>query len=166
MSYTKHTSFVPMSPVSPVSLPRQKLNAVVTIPELPKGLAPKVELVEPLLRDPPKASPRKLTFLFSVEWSWSPMHHRIDNYYLNPRRTSWLLWNNDLDDGTVPWSWHWLLYAHCAKAKCDEKTIAIHLIKALWESEAEHQAVDQYHWINNTGLLSVEEIQALGRAVW
>jgi hypothetical protein len=29
------------------------------------------------------------------------MHHRIDNYYLNPRKTSWLLWNNDLDDETL-----------------------------------------------------------------
>ena len=65
MSTTKHTSFIPMSPEL---LPRQKLNEVVTVPELPKGLAPKVEWVEPLLRDPPRASPRKLTFLFSVEW--------------------------------------------------------------------------------------------------
>ena len=43
----------------------------------------------------------------------------------------WLLWNNWLNDGTVPWSWHWLLMAHCEKGKFDEKTIAIHLIKAL-----------------------------------
>ena len=90
MSTTKHTSFIPMSPDF---LPRQKLNEVVTLPKLPEGLAPKVEWVEPLLRDPPRASPRKLSFLFSVEWSWSPMHHRIDNYYLNPRRNVWLLWN-------------------------------------------------------------------------
>ena len=47
MSTTKHTSFIPMSPEL---LPRQKLNEVVTVPELPKGLAPKVEWVEPLLR--------------------------------------------------------------------------------------------------------------------
>ena len=163
MSTTKHTSFIPMSPDF---LPRQKLNEVVTLPKLPEGLAPKVEWVEPLLRDPPRASPRKLTFLFSVEWSWSPMHHRIDNYYLNPRRNGWLLWNNWLNDGTVPWSWHWLLMAHCKKGKFDEKTIAIHLIKALWECEIEHQMLDQYHWINNTGLLSTEEIQAIAREVW
>ena len=42
MSTTKHTSFIPMSPEL---LPRQKLNEVVTIPELPKGHAPKVEWV-------------------------------------------------------------------------------------------------------------------------
>ena len=46
MSTTKHTSFIPMSPEL---LPRQKLNEVVTVPKLPKGLAPKVEWVEPLL---------------------------------------------------------------------------------------------------------------------
>ena len=59
MSTTKHTSFIPMSPEL---LPNQKLNEVVTVPELPKGLAPKVEWFEPLLRDPSRASPRKLTF--------------------------------------------------------------------------------------------------------
>ena len=94
------------------------------------------------------------------------MHHRIDNYYLNPRRTGWLLWNNWVDDGTRPWSWHWLLMAHCKKGKFDEKTIAIHLMKALWECEQEHQMLDEYHWINNTGLLSVEEIQAIRRKIW
>ena len=93
---TKHTSFIPMSPEL---LPQQKLAEVVSLPELPKGLDPKIEWVEPLLRQPPRSSPRKLTYLFSVEWAWSPMHNRIDNYYLNPRRTGWLLWNNWVEDG-------------------------------------------------------------------
>ena len=94
------------------------------------------------------------------------MHHRIDNYYLNPRRTGWLLWNNWVNDGTAPWSWHWHLMAHCGKGKFDEKIIAIHLIKALWECEQKHQMLDEYHWINNTGLLDVEEIQAIAREIW
>ena len=34
--------------MSPELLPRQKLNEVVTVPELPEDLAPKVEWVEPL----------------------------------------------------------------------------------------------------------------------
>ena len=59
MSTTKHTSFIPMSPDF---LPRQKLNEVVTLPELPKGLAPKVEWVEPLLRDPPRLLLESLHF--------------------------------------------------------------------------------------------------------
>ena len=59
MSTTKHTSFIPMSPEL---LPRQKLNEVVTVPKLPKGLAPKVEWVEPLLRDRPEPRLESLPF--------------------------------------------------------------------------------------------------------
>ena len=160
---SKHTSFIPMSPTQ---LPRQRLNEVVTIPRMPKRLKPRIELDEPLLRQPPKASPRKLTHLFSVEWAWSPMHNRIDNYYLNPRRTGWLLWNNWMDDGTVPWSWHWQLLAYGNRCGADEKTIAMHLVLELWKWDAKYHSVDHYHWINNTGLLSTEEVQALAREVW
>ena len=37
MSTTKHTSFIP---ISPELLPLQKLNEVVTVPAILKGLAP------------------------------------------------------------------------------------------------------------------------------
>ena len=160
---TKHTSFIPMSPAL---LPKQKLNEVISLPKLPKGLDPKIEWIEPLRRQPPKASPRKLTYLFSVEWAWSPMHNRIDNYYLNPRRTGWLLWNNWVNDYTVPWTWYWDYIAYGNRCRVDEKTIATHLILEFWKSEAEHQCVDHYHWINHTALLSVEEVQAIAREVW
>ena len=98
---TKHTSFIPMAPGL---RPQQRLYEVVTLPDIPKGLAPKIEMDQPLLKNPPKASPQKLTYLFSVEWAWSPMHNRNDNYYINPRRTGWLLWNNWLEDGGYPWT--------------------------------------------------------------
>ena len=160
---TKHTSFIPMSPEL---LPQQKLAEVVALPELPKGLDPKIQWVEPLLRQPPKSSPRKLTYLFSVEWAWSPMHNRIDNYYLNPRRTGWLLWNNRLDDYSVPWTWHWDFFAYGKRCRADERTIAIHLIMEFWRCEAEHQDVDHFHWINHTGLLDVGEIKAIAREIW
>ena len=163
MSTTKHTSFIPMSPEL---LPRQKLNEVVPVPELPTGLTPKVDLDEPLLRNRPKASPRKLAFVCSVEWSWSPMHHRIDNYYLNPRRTGWLLWNNWVEDGGFPWTWHWDLMAYGNRCRSDAETIAAHLLLKLWKFDAKYHQVEQYHWINNTGLLSTEEIQAIAREVW
>lgn len=98
---TKHTSFIPMAPEM---RSQQRLKEVVDLPQLPKRLDPKIQMDEPLSRQPPKTSLRKLTYLCSVEWAWSPMHNRIDNYYLNPRRNGWLLWNNRLDDYTVPWS--------------------------------------------------------------
>lgn len=56
--------------------------------------------------------------------------------------------------------------AHCENGKFDDKTIAFHLMKALWECEQERQMLDEYHWINNTGLLDVEEIQAVAREIW
>ena len=161
MSTTKHTSFIPMSPEL---LPRQKLNEVVTVPKLPKGLAPKVEWVEPLLRDRPKASPRKLTFLFSVEWSWSPMHHRIDNYYLNPKPENWLLWNNWHNDNEECWQWDIVAFSN--KVKADERTIATHMLIKIFEFQAKNSYLDRFHMINNTGCLSVEDVQAIGREVW
>ena len=160
---TKHTSFIPMSPEL---LPQQKLAEVVSLPELPKGLDPKIEWVEPLLRQPPRSSPRKLTYLFSVEWAWSPMHNRIDNYYLNPRRTGWLLWNNWVEDGGYPWTWHWELMAYGNRCYSDEKTVASHLILELWKFDAKYHDVDEFHWLNNTGLLDVEDVQAIAREVW
>mgnify|MGYP005644891883 FL=1 len=160
---TKHTSFIPMAP----SLrPQQQLYEVVKLPELPQNLDPKIEIDEPLLRNPPKTSPRKLTYLFSVEWAWSPMHNRIDNYYINPRRTGWLLWNNWVEDGGAPWTWHWDMHAYGRRCRSDERTISIHLIKAFWEFDAKYHDVEHFHWINNTGLLSVEEIEAIAREVW
>ena len=163
MSNTKFNSFIPMSPEL---LPRQKLNEVVNVPKIPKGLAPKVDLDAPLQRNRPKASPRKLTFLCSVEWAWSPMHNRIDNYYLNPRRSGWLLWNNWVEDGGAPWTWHWDFMAYGNRCRSDAKTIASHLILEIWKFDAKYHQVDQFHWINNTGLLSVEDIQAIAREVW
>ena len=41
-----------------------------------------------------------------------------------------------------------------------------HLNKALWEFDAKYNGVDHFHWINNTGLLSVEDIEAIAREVW
>ena len=160
---TKHTSFIPMAPGL---RPQQRLYEVVTLPDLPKGLDPKIEMDQPLLKNPPKTSPRKITYLFSVEWAWSPMHNRIDNYYVNPRRTGWLLWNNLLEDGGHPWTWYWHMEAHGRRCRSDEKTISIQLIKALWEFDAKYNGVDHFHWINNTGLLGVGEIEAIALEVW
>ena len=44
---TKHTSFIPMAPGL---RPQQRLYEVVTAPDLPKGLDPKIEIDESLLK--------------------------------------------------------------------------------------------------------------------
>ena len=53
--------------MAPGLRPQQRLYEVVTVPDLPKGLDPKIEIDDPLLRNLPKTSPQKLTYLFSVE---------------------------------------------------------------------------------------------------
>jgi hypothetical protein len=56
--------------MSPDARPQQSLYGVLTLPELTKRLDLRVEIDQPLLKNYPKASPRKLTYLFSVEWAW------------------------------------------------------------------------------------------------
>ena len=63
-------------------------------------------------------------------------------------------------------TWHWDLMAYGNRCRLDAKTIASHLIRELWKFDAKYHEVEQYHWINNTGLLGVEEIQAIAREIW
>ena len=36
----------------------------------------------------------------------------------------------------------------------------------FWEKEREFQGLDHYHFIDNTGLLDVEDVQAIAREIW
>ena len=164
MKPTKHTSFIPMTPDA---LPKQRLNEVVGLPEKPDDLNVLIQWTNSIgSKKYPRGTPRKLTFVCSVEWALSPMNNRIANFYINPKPWGWALWDNRLDDHDVPWSWWWDFLAYCGKTEADERTIAAYMLMASWKDETEHQMLDHYHWINNTGCLSVEEIQAIARKVW
>ena len=92
MKPTKHTSFVPMTPDA---RPKQRLNEVVGLPAKPDDMDVFVEWVNPIASERhPKGTPRKLTFVCSVEWAWSPTNNRIANYYINPKPWGWVLWDN------------------------------------------------------------------------
>ena len=67
---------------------------------------------------------------------------------------------------SVPWRWWWLFLGYTGKTEADERTVATHMLMEAWKADAEYQEDDHYHWINNTGCLSVEEIQAIARQVW
>ena len=41
--------------------------------------------------------------------------------------------------------------------------LGLFLFWTIWENEQKYQVLDEYHWVNNTGLLSVVEIQAIAR---
>ena len=141
--------------------------ALLGLPDKPDDLNVLIEWKDPLpFKNYPKGTPRKLTFVCSVEWAWSPMNNRIANYYINQKPWGWAFWDNWLNDHDVPWSWRWNFLAYSGQAKADEKTIAAYMLMASWKDEAEHQDLDHYHWINNTGCLDVEDVQAIAREVW
>ena len=160
---TDHTSFIPMSPED---LPKQRLNEVVGLPTRPSDLKIQIDRHKPLSKHRPKGSPRKLVFICSVEWAWSPAHNRIDNYYLNPKPKNWILWNNWVNDRDVPWSWHWDFIAYANRVDADERTIAAYMLMETWKMEAAYNDLDHYHWINNPGCLCVEDVQSIAREIW
>ena len=152
-------------PGFPDDLPQQRISEVVTLPDKPEGLEVKVEFLESYPHYPVR-TPRKVLFLGGVEWAWSPAHSRRDNYYLNPKPKHWLLWDHWLDDQVWPWRWNWNILAWAPRVRGDEKSIAMHMLKHIWEVDCRHHLIDQFHWINSTGALSVSDLQSIAREVW
>ena len=156
-------TFVPMLPEQ---IPQQILNEVVSLPAKPNDLKVYVDNDVPLKKNRPVAWPRKLIYLCGVEWAWSPAHNRMDHYYLNLKPNYFFLWNHYLDDLSIPWKWEWLFLSYASKCKGDLKAISTHMLLKYWETECEDQGLDHYHFIGNTGLLNVEDIQAVAREIW
>ena len=152
-------------PGFPDDLPQQRISEVVTLPDKPEGLEVKVEFLESYPHYPVRTR-RKVLFLGGVEWAWSPANSRRDNYYLNPKPKHWLLWDHWLDDQVRPWRWNWNILAWAPRLKADEKSIAMHMLKHIWEVDCRQHLIDQFHWINSTGALSVAELQSIAREVW
>ena len=156
-------TFVPMFPEQ---IPQQRLNKVVTLPDKPKNFQVNVDYDVPLKKNRPVGSPRKLIYLCGVEWAWSPAHNRMDHYYLNLKPNQYFLWNHYLDDLSNPWKWEWLFLSYANKCDEDFKKISTHMLIDFWEKERDFQGLDHYHFIDNTGLLDVEDVQAIAREIW
>ena len=92
------------------------------------------------------------------------MHNRLDAYYLHRGRKNWILWTRYWDDN---WGkWEWAATACVAKKGVSEQQAAVYLLAEFWKEEAEESDVDQFHWINEAGYLSVAELGAIAREVW
>ena len=120
-----------------------------------------------LVRMPnPQRGPRRADYLGSTEWAWSPMHSRLDAYYLNRRRPHWLLWICSEDENSWDRRWRWYLYGYAPPLRISAEEAAIYMLLDCWKAEADGSSFDHFHWINDTGLLSVAEITSIGREVW
>ena len=157
---------VNISPLPPAEqLPQQRISEVLSLPERPESLDVHSEFIDHYPAYP-VSTPRKTLFLGGVEWAWSPMHSRIDNYYLNAKQRYWVIWNHWLNDNETIWRWHWDIFAWAPRIKADERSVAMHMLKEAWAADKLHNHVDHFHWINSAEYLSVADFTAIGRAVW
>ncbi len=154
----------PRIPMSPGSLPKQRLTLVTELPSRPDPFDSMVGWNAVPESSTPKRGPRKANHLGQVEWAWSPMHNRLDAYYVHRGRTFWVLWIYAYDDN---WSvWNWVAVGCVPLFQASEKEAAAHLMLDMFTWQKDHEGLDHFHWLNEEGLLNVEEWQAIGRAVW
>ncbi len=155
----------PRVPMLPEELPQQRLREVVELPPRPEGLEPCCTMDLDVPKEyRPKGDPRRATFLAMVEWAWSPMHSRLDAYYLGQKGPLWLMWIRNADpyddDGSG-----WWLYAWGRRRGVNPRQAAVYLLMEAWSYEARGH-LDAFHMIDDTGLLSVADLAAIAGEVW
>ena len=154
----------PKIPMSPEELPQQRIHEVVALPKRPEEFDFKVgyELVP--YGELPKNAPTNSTYLCQVEWAWSPAHSRLDAYYLHRGRTHWSLWSKYWDDNWM--KWEQITVGYVPRRGVDQKQAAVYLLLEFWVFDVKEVGVDQFHWINEDGYLSVADLSAIARCVW
>lgn len=156
----------PRIPMSPEALPDVD-SGFVELPSRPDGF--QCEICVGAGEFPSEVTlekePGEAQYLVYVEWSWSPMHHRVDAYYLSMSDRFWILWLRSLDDGGDPWRWDWLPYTYCLRNGVGPKTAAIYLLMEAWRWEASRY-LDRYHLISELGDLSADEVETIADMVW
>ena len=159
------TKFVQV-PMLPSQLPQQKLYLVKEIPVPPKQwrIYTNVERYERLL---PKSMPNSARFLGQFEWSWSPMHGAIVSFYISMCSTHrhWVLWNQPWDDNYFRFSEAHVV-AVALRCGVAEKDAAKLLMIKYWRDNLLNTTLDEFHWINSTGILSVGDFRAVADEVW
>ena len=154
----------PRIPMQPADLPQQRLYLIQGMPELPAGWSVKTDTQA--LDLAPAAMPRSARYLGQVEWSWSPMHMRIDAYYLSmcSHHRHWVLWGKGYDDN---WSRWMAPEASMVAPRCGlTPDAAARLLLLSYWAEQRLQKVDRFHWVNEDGELDAGELTEIATAVW
>ena len=154
----------PKIPMSPSQLPQQRLYEVVGLPERPERFEFDVGYGCSTTGGMPKTGLKNSTYLCQVEWAWSPMHNRLDAYYLHRGRSEWSLWSKYWDDN---WGrWEYVCVGTANRSGVSMKQAAVHLLLEFWKHDAKESDVDEFHWINEEDYLSVSDLGAIARVVW
>ena len=48
----------------------------------------------------------------------------------------------------------------------DQKQAAVYLLLEFWAFDAQENDVNEFHWINEDGYLSIAKLAAIAREVW
>lgn len=122
------------------------------------------------LENRPKKMSRTAQYLGAVEWKgwWAPVYNRLNAYHIstNIQRSHWILWISWLNDFEWKWKLETAIYAYGVRKGINKKTAAIYLLIDAWSFEIENMDLDPFHWLNDEGLLSIEEYAAMARIVW
>jgi hypothetical protein len=155
-------------PMSPADFPQQKLYEVKPFPKWPAGcgvtlLGGQVENVLPGIPNQPTEDSIPLA---QVEWSWSPMHARVDAYELHRGDEHWLLWCGGPEDNASTYISNWYAVTCMPIGDISKEDAAKFLLLAYWDSEFGDISLDRYHWINRADALSVADINSIANEVW
>ena len=153
--------------MTPDALPHQRSPDQTVLPERPAGFRGHCDWYAPMPTDArPKRSPRKVRYLGSVEWAWSPAHNRYDAYYLGQRGRYWLLWTRwqDWEDGGG--CWRWSLFGWAPKSGEDWEVAAVYLLLDTWVAEDKEACTGRFHWVAEAGHFSAVGLNAIADRVW
>jgi hypothetical protein len=154
----------PVIPMSPDQLPQQRIHEVVDLIERPDPFDFSVGYGSVPENTRGKGKPKSAAYLAQVEWAWSPMHNRLDAYYLHRGRRHWVLLSQYWDDN---WGkWEWVDIGFVPRKGVSHRQAAAHLLLEYWKSEEVDSDLDEFHWINTAEGLSVSELMAIAREVW
>ena len=62
--------------------------------------------------------------------------------------------------------WEHIGIGHVHRRGVNQEQAAAYLLLEFWKFDAQDCYVDCYHWINETGYLSVADLSAIAREVW
>jgi len=159
----------PNVPMGPNDFPQQRLYVIQQLPARPESL----ELThldyeaDHFFDGIPKVPTQKSIYLCQVEWAWSPMHSRLDCYFIHKGKSHWLFWFGHFVDED-PHNWHWEYYPAIATPHTgvSQAQAAVYLLSEFWRSQLSWFELEQFHWINGQGFLSVSHTQAIADLVW
>jgi len=163
-------------PLSPSELPQQRVYEVTKLPMY----APKLEatsIIYPDKRDYAwclpdeklqKRYPGRAKFLAQIEWAWGLNSTRLHEYYVasNTKKSHWFLWIQWFNENSWEPRFEKTLATYCPRVSHDPHIIGTYLLHHLWKTEIDYMELDEPHWINSTGLLSVSDINAISRNLW